>query len=143
MNEGKPAPDKKPHIKLLDSYQEVIINYLEQKLSALRIHEELLKLGVKIGYSTVKDYVALIKNKTEIFVRIHTAPGEEAQVDFGYVGYTLDNTGKRRKTWVFNMRLSYSRLDFYKKVYDQKVETFILCHIQAFRYFGEFRNGLN
>ncbi len=34
------------------------------------------------------------------------------------------------------MRLSYSRLDFYKKVYDQKVETFILCHIHAFRYFG-------
>jgi hypothetical protein len=34
------------------------------------------------------------------------------------------------------MRLSYSRLDFYKKVYDQKVETFILCHIEAFHYFG-------
>ncbi|WP_160116841.1 IS21 family transposase [Legionella sainthelensi] len=136
LSAGKQAPEKKPHIKLLDSYQEQIINYLEQKLSALRIHEELLKLGVTIGYSTVKDYVASIKNKREIFVRVHTEPGEEAQVDFGYVGYTLDNTGKRRKTWVFNMRLSYSRLDFYKKVYDQKVETFILCHIQAFRYFG-------
>lgn len=34
------------------------------------------------------------------------------------------------------MRLSYSRLDFYKKVYDQKVETFILCHIEAFHYFN-------
>jgi hypothetical protein len=34
------------------------------------------------------------------------------------------------------MCLSYSRLDFYKKVYDQKVETFILCHTQAFHYFG-------
>jgi hypothetical protein len=48
----------------------------------------------------------------------------------------LDNQGKRRKTWVFNMRLSYSRLDYYEKVYDQKVETFILCHIRAFHYFG-------
>jgi hypothetical protein len=34
------------------------------------------------------------------------------------------------------MRLSYSRLDYYEKVYDQKVETFILCHINAFEYFG-------
>jgi hypothetical protein len=34
------------------------------------------------------------------------------------------------------MRLSYSRLDYYEKVYDQKVETFINCHINAFEYFG-------
>ena len=33
------------------------------------------------------------------------------------------------------MRLSYSRLDYYEKVYDQKVETFINCHINAFHYF--------
>jgi len=32
--------------------------------------------------------------------------------------------GKRRKTWVFNMRL-----DYYEAVYNQRVETFILCHI--------------
>lgn len=69
-------------------------------------------------------------------MRIHTLPGEEAQVDFGYVGKTKDNEGKLRKTWVFNMRLSYSRLDYYEKVYNQKVETFILCHIHAFEYFG-------
>lgn len=79
---------------------------------------------------------ASIKKQTKIFLRIHSEPGEEAQVDFGYVGYTLDNKGNRRKTWIFNMRLSYSRLDFYKKVYDQKVETFISCHIAAFHYFG-------
>ena len=42
--------------------------------------------------------------------------------------YTLYQ-GKKRKTWVFNMRLSYSRLDYYEIVYDQRVETFIQCHI--------------
>ena len=40
-----------------------------------------------------------------------------------------------RKTWVFNTRLSYSRLDYYEIVYDQKVETFIQCHINTFYYF--------
>jgi len=34
------------------------------------------------------------------------------------------------------MRLSYSRLDYYEKVYDQRVETFINCHINAFEYYG-------
>jgi len=34
------------------------------------------------------------------------------------------------------MRLSYSRLDYYEAVYDQRVETFIRCHIHAFNFFG-------
>jgi hypothetical protein len=47
-----------------------------------------------------------------------------------------DDAGKNRKTWVFNMRLSYCRLDYYEKVYNQKVETFVSCHIHAFEFFG-------
>lgn len=135
IKSGKSAPIRKPHCRILEPYTQEIINWLEIKLSAVRIHEELLRLGVSVGYSTIKDYISLIKKNTDIFMRIHTEPGEEAQVDFGYVGYTIDNHGKRRKTWVFNMRLSYSRMDFYKKVYDQKVETFIICHMEAFKYF--------
>lgn len=136
IKSGKTVPLRKPHYRILEPYTQEIINWLEIKLSAVRIHEELLKLGLSVGYSTIKDYISLIKKNTDIFIRIHTEPGEEAQVDFGYVGYTIDNHGKRRKTWVFNMRLSYSRMDFYKKVYDQKVETFIICHMEAFKYFN-------
>jgi hypothetical protein len=93
-------------------------------------------MGVKVGYTTVRDYLKEIKKRDEIFVRIETKPGEEAQIDFGYAGLTMDNSGKKRRTWVFNMRLSYSRLDYYEKVYDQRVETFIQSHINAFKYFG-------
>jgi transposase len=133
---GKTALEKKPHPRVLEPYHEKLISWIEQDLSAVRIREELIRdEGVNVSYTTVKDYVAEVKRKTQIFMRVHTEPGEEAQVDFGYAGYTLDNNGKRKKTWVFNMRLSYSRLDFFKKVYDQKVETFILCHIEAFNYF--------
>jgi len=46
-----------------------------------------------------------------------------------------DDFGKNRATWIFKARLSYSRLDYYEKVYDQKVETFICCHINAFDSF--------
>ena len=133
---GEPWPEKKTHPCFLDPYKDRIMQLIERGLSSVRIHEELTREGVKASYPTVKRYVGNIKKRQEIFIRIHTKPAEEAQVDFGYAGYTIDNTGKKRKTWVFNMRLSYSRLDFYKKVYDQRVETFIECHKEAFSYFG-------
>lgn len=134
---GCKYPDRKPHPRILDLHRERIIEWFEKEgLNATKIFERLLQEGVKVGYTTVRDYLAGIKKRDDIFVRIQTLPGEEAQVDFGYVGLTVDNNCKKRKTWVFNMRLSYSRLDYYQKVYDQRVETFIQCHEGAFRYFG-------
>jgi len=94
-------------------------------------------MGCGISYSSVKHYIAKLKVSKKICVRFHSEPGEEAQVDFGYVGLmpSLQN-GKKKKAWAFNMRLSYSRLDYYEIVFDQKVETFIQCHEDAFRSFG-------
>ena len=137
IESGSKYPDKKPHPRILDPHRERIIEWLEKEaLNGTKIFERLISEGVKVGYTTVRDYLSDIKKRDEIFVRIQTAPGEEAQVDFGYAGLTVDNNGKKRKTWVFNMRLSYSRLDYYQKVYDQRVETFIQCHEAAFKYFG-------
>lgn len=129
-------PEKKPHPRQLDSHKELILKYLESDLSGKRIFEELSKSGIKTSYSTLKDFIATIKKRENVCIRFHTEPGKEVQVDFGYVGLTRDNSGHKRKTWVFNMRLSYSRMDYYQKVYDQKVETFIQCHENAFKYFG-------
>ncbi|MFC1808464.1 IS21 family transposase [Candidatus Omnitrophota bacterium] len=136
IGSGKEAPDKKPHPCILDPHKENIVRLMEEGLSAVRIHQKLTEAGVSAAYPTVKRYVGNIKKRNSIFIRIHTPPGQEAQVDFGYVGLTTDNASKKRKTWVFNMKLSYSRLDYYQKVYDQRVETFIECHINAFNYFG-------
>lgn len=134
---GGKCLEKKPHPRILDPHKERIVEWLEKEgLNGLKTFERLRSEGVKVGYTTVKMYLADIKKRDEIFVRVHTLPGEEAQVDFGYVGLSMDNNAKKRKTWVFNMRLSYSRLDYYEKVYDQRVETFIQCHINAFAYFG-------
>lgn len=136
IENGEKYPLKKPHPRKLDIHKGKILELMEEGLTGVRIYEEIKKLGVKEGYSTLKSYISEIKKREEIFIRIETKAGEEAQVDFGYVGLTLDNAGKKRKTWVFNMRLSFSRLDYYEKVYDQRVETFIQCHINAFKYFG-------
>lgn len=137
IESGCKYPDKKPHPRILDPHRETIIEWIEKEgLTAVKVFERLRSQSVSVGYTTVREYIADIKKRDEIFVRIETMPGEEAQVDFGYVGLTPDNLGKRRKTWIFNMKLSYSRLDYYQKVYDQRVETFIGCHENAFAYFG-------
>lgn len=134
---GGEYPAKKPHPRILDAHKGQILEWIEKEsLSGIRIFEKLRSQGINAGYSTVKDYLSRIRQRNEIFVRIETKAGEEAQVDFGYAGLTLDNFGKKRRTWVFDMRLSYSRRDYFEKVYDQRVETFIHCHINAFNKFG-------
>lgn len=129
-------PEKKPHPRYFDDYRVEILEYLEKGLSGKRIYEELCSIGAKASYSSVKEYIASIKKREDICIRFHTKPGEESQVDFGYIGLTNDNSGRKRKTWIFNMKLSYSRFDYYEKVYDQKVETFIQCHEHAFKHFN-------
>jgi transposase len=83
IEEGKEYQLKKPHPRILDPYQEEILKWLEEDLSGVRIHEKIQQKGVKVGYSTVKDYLSSIKKREKVFLRIHTLPGVEAQVDFG------------------------------------------------------------
>ena len=131
IESGTDKPKYKDRDSIIEPYKDEVIKFLDRGLSGVRIHEELGVLDFKGSYSTVRRYLQNMKKLTDIFIRINTLAGEEAQVDFGYVGITRDDSGKNRKTWVFNMRLSYSRYDFYCKVYDQRVETFIRCHIDA------------
>jgi transposase len=128
--------EMKERQSIVEPFKEKVIQLLESGLSGVRIYEEIVAQGFSGSYSAVKKYIRRIKGRDKIFIRIHTPAGQEAQVDFGYVGRTKDDAGKSRKAWVFNMRLSHSRYDYYELVYDQKVETFINCHINAFEYFG-------
>ena len=136
IKDEKQFPDKKVNPSSLTNFKEDILKFLEKDLSLIRIHEELVKLGSSASYSTLTRYTKDLRAKTDICIRFDTEVGEEAQVDFGYCGMQPSPEGKLKKAWFFNIRLSYSRLDYYDIVFDQKVETFIKCHINAFRYFG-------
>lgn len=85
IEEGKEYLAKKPHPRILDPYQEQIMKWLEEDLSEVRIHEKLREEGVKAEYSTGKEYIAQIKKREKVFVRMHALPGEERQVNFGYL----------------------------------------------------------
>lgn len=120
---------------ILKDYEARISELLEQGLSNLRIFEEVKKIGYRGSYSSITNFTRSLRISDKVCVRFHTKPGEEAQVDFGEVSRLPDHSGKLRKAYAFNMRLSYSRLDYYEIVFDQKVETFMKCHINAFKYF--------
>ena len=135
MDAGQEYPVKKPHPNKLDQQKELIQEKLEKGFSGILIHEHLTNLEIDISYSSVAEYIRNLKKRTNIYIRFQTKPAEESQVDFGYVGLIKDETGKKRKAYVFHMVLSYSRYDYYEIVFDQKVETFIKCHENAFEYF--------
>ena len=73
----------------------------------------------------------------DIAIPVVSAPGEIAQVDFGYVGKLYDPAqGMLRKGWVFVMVLTYSRHLFARIVFDQRVTTWMALHVEAFEKFG-------
>ncbi len=73
----------------------------------------------------------------EVAIPVETEPGDVAQVDFTYVGKLYDPAhGVLRKCWLFIMTLGHSRHMYCQLVFDQKVETWVRLHIEAFEYFG-------
>ena len=121
---------------MLESWHSQIVELLERNLSSVRIHQELRYQGCSSSYSALTRYIKKHKIKDNSCIRFHTKSGEEAQVDFGDIGLQYNPGGKKVKSHIFNMRLSYSRLDYYEVVFDQSVQTWIQCHINAFNYFA-------
>ena len=92
----------------------------------------------KGSVGAVKRFVKRLQgNEPPAYVVLHFEPGEAAQVDFG-TGPVLPHpvTRKPTKTHVFVMTLCYSRHMYAEVVWDQKVETWLRCHQNAFDFFG-------
>jgi transposase len=139
LNKPEDEPiEKKPYPSIYDPYREYIEKKLSQELSAARLLQDLKDdfPGFDGKYSSIRDYVRKLRGiKQKVYMVLHCMPGEEAQVDFGYIG-TLKVNGKYKKAWVFVMVLCYSRYMYSQIVLDQSVKTFIQCHVNAMRYFG-------
>ena len=106
-------------------------------LSAQRIYQDLVEEDeYPGGYHSVQRYVRKLRKKLpKHFDRLPTLPGLEAQVDFAQ-GPLVRKNGKYRRTWLFKMTLSFSGHSYEELVWDQKLETFLRCHENAFRAFG-------
>jgi len=122
------------------AYREEIAELRQRgvEVAAIRVRLE-ERHGHPVSYAAVWRLVRRLEPAPppEAMVRVEVQPGSQAQVDFGYAGQTLDPaTGRPRKTWVFVMVLAWSRHLYAELVFDQRVETWLLCHRHAFAAFG-------
>lgn len=119
-------------------FRQVILDKLEQGLSAQRIFQDLVdEHGFDAEYHSVRRFVAKLNQAQPLpFRRIEVAAGEEAQIDFGAGAPVVGEDGKRRRTHVLRVVLSHSRKGYSESVFRQTTENFIRCLENAFRHFG-------
>jgi transposase len=123
---------------LCADHAELILAKFETGLTAQRIYQDLrVEIAFTGSYQSVKRYVRRLRQTDPQLVhRIEVEPGEEVQVDFGTGPTLLPSDGKKRKTWIFRLVLSYSRKAYSQAVLRQDTETFLRCIEAAFRQFG-------
>lgn len=133
-----PAPLPPQNRSSVAQYEEQIVKLYQQGVEIAAIWARLQEQGYTGGYHPVYRLVRkLAPPQPEVFVRVERKPGEEAQVDFGYVGYLLEPlTGRRRKAWAFVMTLSWSRHMYVEFVFDQTAATWLRLHRNALTYFN-------
>jgi len=131
-----------PNQSSIEGYRAEIAEWLAQGRKPLTIWR-LLKRRYPERFtasdSAVRRLVRSIRadQPPEVTLRLETAPGEVAQVDFGYLGVLCDDlSGELRKGWVFVMSLGWSRHMYAEIVFDQSVSTWLVCHQHAFEFFG-------
>lgn len=132
-----PVPPPPRQRSTVEPYRAQVEKLRGEGLRISAIYARLQEQGFGGTYAAVQRFVHRIDPPpVDVTVRVERAPGEEAQVDFGYAGYMLDEEGQRRKAWEFVMTLSYSRHQYVEFVFDQRVATWLEVHRHAFEFFG-------
>lgn len=76
-------------------------------------------------------------NPNDVAIPVDTEAGEVAQVDFGSIGKLWDpEQGKLRAAYVFVLVLGFSRHMVVRIVFDQKIDTWLRLHVEAFAELG-------
>lgn len=102
------------------------------RLPATVLHREVAALGYTGTERTVRRFVATLypARTPEPVVRFETAPGHQAQMDWGE--YRLNG----RKVYSFVGVLGYSRWMYLEYVESVRAETLVACHRRMFQAFG-------
>ena len=127
-----PQPPRQP--STVAAYGETVEQLLEQGCEMTAVFARLREdYGYTGSYSAVRRYVHQPRpSEPRVTMRMHSAPGDEVQVDFGSVGCLYDpRQGRPRQAYVFLATLCYSRHQYAELVFDQKIATWIGLHRRA------------
>jgi transposase len=121
-----------------EPWREVILAKRDLGLSARRVYQDLVsEEGAEVSYDSVRRFMRRLGWTRPLpFRRLESAPGQEAQVDFGKGAPIVGPDGKRRRTHVFRIVLSHSRKAYSEATYRQTTEDFLGALENAFHHFG-------
>lgn len=134
-----PKINRKPVINSVDPYLPYIATMLETahdegvEIPTTVIFDEIVKLGydgsLRWLQSVMRRYELRKRTKDdEPLIRFETEAGKQMQVD--WVEFPKDNLS------AFVATMGYSRTSYVEYVNNEKVETLLGCHMNAFNYFG-------
>jgi transposase len=134
------GPSRSSQASACEPYRELIDEALARGRNAMAIYQDLVtEHGFAARYSSVKRFVASVRGKRspEAKVVIATAPGEEAQVDYGDGPMVRDPaTTKFRRTRLFVMTLGYSRKAVRLLTWRSSAQIWCELHEKSFRVLG-------
>ena len=122
----------------LDPFKPAIDRILEKTphLSGVRMLEKLQHLGYTGGKSILNEYLATLpQRQEEVYLRIGTGPGEQAQCDWGKGGSFVIGKTKRELSCLV-MTLAHSRFMYAHFYLSETMENFLDGHVRAFEAFG-------
>jgi transposase len=136
----EPRPGRSPSASACEPYREAIELGLSRGRNAKAIWQDLVDgHGLAAGYQSVRRFLHKLRGSQtpEARVVIETAPGEEAQVDYGAGPMVRDpHTGQYRRTRLFVMTLGYSRKSIRLLVFRSSARVWAELHEKAFRRLG-------
>lgn len=141
LGKRPPSPGGAPSASACEPFRELIVEALGRGRNAVAIWQDLVDYhGFGARYASVKRYVRQLRGSQSIEARvvITTAPGEEAQVDYGGDGPMVRDprTGKYRRVRLFVMTLGYSRKSVRLLVQRSSTQAWAELHEIAFRRLG-------
>ena len=138
--EPTPYSHRKRSVSNCEPYRDVIELGLNRGRNAMAIWQDLVtEHGFERGYQSVKRFVNKLRPAELLQARpmIVTAPGEEAQVDYGTGPMVHEpQSGKYRRTRLFVMTLGYSRKSVRLLVFRSSSRVWAELHEKAFRRLG-------
>jgi len=135
-----PQPARSPSASACEPFHELVEAGLARGRNAVAIWQELVdQSGFRGAYESVKRYVRKLRGSPPAEPRavILTAPGEEAQVDYGDGPMVRDpKSGKYRRARLFVMTLGFSRKSIRFLTFVSSSSVWCQLHERAFRRLG-------
>lgn len=127
--------------RLLVANHDQIKGWLDEGLTAVKVHELLARQGVVVPERTLHRYTRQecghIRGRGPTVRVADSEPGGELQVDFGKVGQLFDpHVGRRRTCWALVFTACYSRHCYVWLSFTQTTEAVIAGFEAAWAFFG-------